>query len=103
MVIKPIKVLMEAPPAVTTTATEQRQTFIVVVNGCKPGSDKKVYEETVNKLLKTNGIHQEPISMSNNSCSFVINLLKEEQVRLSHSSSVSSVDIDYQLSIPPNP
>ena len=41
--------------------------------------------------------------MSNNSCSFVINLLKEEQVRLSHSSSINSIDIDYQLSIPPNP
>ena len=41
--------------------------------------------------------------MSNNSCSFVINLLKEEQVRLSQSNSINSIDIDYQLSIPPNP
>ena len=100
MVIKPIIVVREAPPAVRTIANETRQTLIVVVNNCIPGSDKKVYEEMVRGILRDNGINVEPLSMSNNSCSFTINLLKEEQDRLSKCNLISSIDIDQSLSVP---
>ena len=91
---------MEVPPAVTTVAAEARKPFIAIVSNCKPGGDKKNYEKTVNEILKANEIHEAPVSMSNYSCSFTINLLKEERIRLSNSSSISSIDPDHKLSIP---
>ena len=94
---------MEVPPAVTTTKAELRQTFIVVVKDCEPGVKEKTYKETITGLLKANGIHESPLSISNNSCSFIINLLETEQARLSQSNSISSIDIDHNLSIPTIP
>ena len=97
------KLIMEVPPAVTTTKAELRQTFIVVVKDCEPGVKEKTYKEKITGLLKANGIHESPLSISNNSCSFIINLLETEQARLSQSNSISSIDIDQNLSIPTIP
>ena len=67
---------MEATPSVEMRSEVSRQTFIVVVKGCKPGGDKKTYETDVLELLKANGINELPSSISNLSCSFTIKLSK---------------------------
>ena len=90
---------MEAPPAVSHHIAENRQPFIVVVKNCEPGSSKKTYGETVAELLEANGIHEQPKSVNNYSCSFMINLLDEERIRLSNSSMVSHIDPDHELII----
>ena len=96
---KPIKVLMEAPAAVESPSENRRQTFIVVVKDCEPGNDKKAYEASVLELLRANGIHEQPKAISNLSCSFTINLLKEESIQLSNSAQINSISPDQSLTI----
>ena len=95
----PIEILMDAPPAVESRPESRRQTFIVVVKDCEPGNDKKAYEATVLQLLRANGIHEQPKAISNLSCSFTINLLKEESIQLSNSAQINSIDPDQSLTI----
>ncbi len=90
---------MEAPPAVAQHVVESRHPFIVVVKNCEPGSSKKAYGETVLELLKANDIHQQPKAVNHYSCSFIINLLQEEHIRLSNSPMISHIDPDHELTI----
>ena len=90
---------MEAPPAVESHSEYKRHTFIVVVKDCQPGIDGKAYEKTVLELLRANGIHEQPKTISNLSCSFTINLLKEESIQLSNSAQINSIDADESLTI----
>jgi hypothetical protein len=90
---------MESPPAINFPAIEKRQPFIVVVQDCEPGVNEKKYEETVLKLLKTNEIHEQPSFMSHYACSFTINLLKAEHIRLLSSDLIRNIDPDHSISI----
>lgn len=90
---------MEIPPVQQIQVEERRQPFIAIVKNCDPGKNAKAYEESVINLLKANQIDERPMSMSNYSCSFTINLLKDEQLRLSKSELISNIDPNHEITL----
>ena len=90
---------MEVPPAPQIQVVEERQPFIAIVKNCEPGGSTKTYEKSVINLLKAHQIDERPMSMSNYACSFTINLLKDEHLRLSKSESISNIDPDHEIRI----
>ena len=90
---------MEIPPAPQIQVVEKRQPFIAIVKNCEPGVSAETYEKSVINLLNANQINERPLSMSNYACSFTINLLKSEHLRLSKSESISNIDPDHEIRI----
>ena len=88
------------PPPNIELANEHRKTFIAVTKECKSGIRSDTFKSLVKNILKENNIRQEPISISNHSCSFTIELLEDESHRLSQSELIFSINQDNELTIP---
>ena len=80
-------------------ASDERKTFIAVINDCVPSGDRDKFSEKVKELLKNNGIHEAPKVVSSYGCSFTIDLRKEQYYELSDSEIVT-LSPDRNLTVP---